>query len=92
MFLIHELQWVELQAAESGFQLLLKNTLPSDNSTRIFTTRRILDNLLEGTVSWHTAMNKKLIVARERDESVEPWLFVLRNSFEKKNVQQRPNS
>ena len=84
IFLIHELQWVELQAAESGFQLVLKDTPPPNNATRVFTTNRILNNFLDGTVSWQIATNEKLIVARGAAESVNQWFSVLRNSFEKK--------
>ena len=59
---------------------------PDGNGIRVFTTRRILDALLDGSLALQTARNKNLITFRGGADSHGSWFHVLRDAFARQST------
>lgn len=86
IFLINEFKWLELRASATQFSLSSSRYGPEGASTRIFTSRRILNALLNGHLRWQTGVAKKLIVLRGTRENVSEWQDVLRSAVAKQGM------
>ena len=86
ILLINEFKWWEIQASETGLVLTERGHSPDAKGIRLFTTRRIVDALLGGSLSLQTAQNKNLITSRGAVDSVTIWFDVLRGAFARQST------
>lgn len=94
LFLIHEFRWIELKREAGGLSLVSREHGPDGDEIRIFTTRRVLDNLLDGNIDWRHAVNSNFIASRGSQSEITAWLAVLRELTGKekgKTASLRPN-
>ena len=78
LFLIHEFRWIELKREAGGLSLVSREHGPDGDEVRIFTTRRVLDNLLDGNIDWRNAVDSNFIASRGSQREIAAWLAVLR--------------
>ena len=77
LFLIYEFQWIEMKASADGLELVRRKHGPDDQATKIFTTRRVLDSLLDRRVGWREAVERRLISLRSGPGASQVWPAVL---------------
>ena len=77
LFLIHEFRWIELRREGGGMSIALRKHGPEGDEVRLFTTRRVLDNLLDRTFSLQEAIDSEFIAWRGDEGRSAAWLAAL---------------
>ncbi len=74
MLLINEFIWLEFEPPTSGVKITNRGIrTPDADTTLVFTTRRVLDSLLDRTVSWDQARSTDLLVVRGDGSEKAAW-------------------
>jgi len=68
ILLLNELAWLDI--THDGTRIAVSKTRtfgPGKDGVIVFTTRRLLDNVLDGTISWRQAVSEGLVASRCAD-------------------------
>ena len=71
LLLINEYQWIELRSGPNGFEIEQRQYAPAQGTPLIFTSRVVLDNLLDRRITFEQAQDNGLIAMRPGKESRE---------------------
>ena len=87
VLLIKEFRWIEIGRVDGRTHIALLRSSPQGDVTRVFTTRRTLDNLLTRTITWRQALDAKLVAGIGPAAIRDRWFDVFETIMTRKIAQ-----